>query len=56
MAAGVKHYFKDGKPFTGKTHRDASGRLMAGARHSSKSKYLFHMNQLSATAKKRAKK
>lgn len=56
MVAGVKHYFRDGKPFTGKTHKDASGRAMSGARHSSTSKYLFHMNELSATAKKRAKK
>ena len=56
MVACVKHYFSDGTPFTGKTHKDASGRAMSGARHTSTSKYLFHMNELSATAKKRAKK
>ena len=56
MAAGVKHYFRGGKPFTGKTHKDASGRAMSGERHSSTSKYLFHMSELSATAKKRGKK
>jgi len=56
MVAGVKHYFRNGKPFTGKTHKDSSGRLMSGAKHTSTSKYLFHMSELSETAQKRAKK
>jgi hypothetical protein len=39
---GVKHYFKDGKEYKGKTHKDAKGKLMSGAKHTASSKYLFH--------------
>jgi hypothetical protein len=39
---GVKHYFKDGKEHKGKTHKDAKGKLMSGAKHTASSKYLFH--------------
>ena len=42
MAAGVKHYFKDGKEHKGATHKDAKGRLMSGATHTASSKNLFH--------------
>ena len=51
MAAGMKHYFKDGTE-----HKDAKGKLMSGAKHTASSKHLFHMSELSATAKKKAKK
>ena len=52
----MKHYFKDGKEHKGGTHKDAKGKLMSGAKHTASSKFLFHMNELSATAKKKAKK
>jgi|TARA_E500000318_G_scaffold32333_2_gene32109 hypothetical protein len=53
MAKGVKHYFKDGTEHKGATHKDPKGRPMSGARHTKNSKYLYHMNELSATAKKK---
>jgi len=56
MAKGVNHYFKDGTKYTGATHKDAKGKVMSGARHTKNSKYLVHMKDLSATAKKKAKK
>ena len=55
MAAGVKHYFKSGSEHKGATHKDAKGKVMSGAKHTASSKYLVHMKDLSATAKKRAK-
>ena len=42
FAEGVIHYTKDGKPYTGPTHKDADGRLMSGAVHSEDSVYLYH--------------
>lgn len=56
MAKGQKHYFRDGRLHTGGTHKDARGRLMSGARHTSSSKYLYHMKELSPTAQKKARK
>jgi hypothetical protein len=56
MAKGVKHYYRDGIEYKGATHKDAKGRLMSGAKHTKNSKYVFHFNELSATAKKKAKK
>jgi hypothetical protein len=41
-AVGVPHYTKDGKLFTGPTHKDASGRLMTGRTHTANSQFLFH--------------
>ena len=38
----MKHYFKNGKEYKGKTHKDAKGKLMSGAKHSKTSKYLVH--------------
>ena len=55
MAKGVKHYFKTGKEHKGATHKDAKGKVMAGATHTASSKYLVHMKDLSATAKKKAR-
>jgi hypothetical protein len=56
MAKGVKHYFKTtGKEHKGATHKDAKGKVMSGAKHTASSKYLVHMKDLSATAKKKAK-
>ena len=55
MAAGMKHYFKNGKEHKGGTHK-TNGKLMSGAKHTASSKLLFHFKELSATAKKVAKK
>lgn len=55
MAKGVKHYFRDGTEHTGGTHKDAKGKLMSGARHTKNSKYLYHYNELSQTAQKKAR-
>ena len=56
MAKGVKHYFKDGREHKGATHKDAKGRVMSGKTHTSNSKFLVHMKDLSASAMKRANK
>ena len=56
MAAGMKHYFKDGTEHKGGTHKDAKGKVMSNVKHSATSKYLHHMNELSVTAQKKAKK
>jgi hypothetical protein len=42
MAAGVKHFLPNGKEHKGATHKDASGKLMSGAKHTAASKYLVH--------------
>ena len=55
MAKGVKHYFKNGKEHTGATHK-ANGKVMSGAKHTASSKFLVHKKDLSATARKAAKK
>jgi len=55
MAKGVKHYFKNGKEHKGPTHKNAKGKVMSGAKHTDSSKFLVHMKDLSATAKKFAK-
>ena len=55
MAAGVKHYFKNGKEYKGATHK-ANGRVMSGAKHTASSKFLVHKKDLSAAAKKKVKK
>ena len=46
FAVGVPHYTKDGKLYTGPTHKDASGRLMTGAVHTKDSEYLYHEDEL----------
>ena len=56
MAKGVKHYFRDGTEHKGGMHKDAKGRPMSGAKHTSSSKDLYHLKDLSATAKKKAKR
>jgi hypothetical protein len=56
MAAGVKHYFKNGKEHKGATHKNAKGQLMSGAKHTTSSKLLVHKKDLSATAKTAKKK
>ena len=55
MAAGVKHYFKDGTLYTGKTHKNPSGMVMSGAKHTKNSKQLFHKKDLSKAVQKKIK-
>jgi len=52
MSAGAKHYFKDGKEHKGAVHKDASGKLMSGAKHTASSKYLVHTKKKSNTSTK----
>jgi len=54
MAKNMRHFFRDGTEHKGGTHKDAKGRLMSGTRHTASSKYLYHMNELSKTAQKKA--
>ena len=55
MAKGVKHYLRSGEVYSGPTHKMKDGKLHTGAKHTASSKPLFHMRDLSETAKKRAK-
>jgi len=52
---GVKHYKKNGTLFTGNSHKMADGTLHTGKSHTKTSVKLFHLKDLSATAKKKAK-
>ena len=54
MPKGVPHFFKDGTPHSGGSHKMPDGSLHSGARHTSASKPLFHLNELSKTAKEKA--
>ena len=54
MAKNAKHYFRDGTLHTGGTHKMPDGSLHSGARHTKNSKPVFHMKDLSKTAKKKA--
>ena len=60
MAMGVPHYFKDGTPHgsggMGQYHKMKDGTLHSGKTHTKSSKKLFHYNELSKTAKDKAKK
>ena len=56
MAMGVKHYFRDGTEHKGGMHKMPNGQLHSGARHTASSKILYHFGELSATAKKKARK
>tara|TARA_R110000744_G_scaffold47398_2_gene104372 strand:- start:3579 stop:3722 length:144 start_codon:yes stop_codon:yes gene_type:complete len=39
---GVSHYKKNGKLYTGKTHK-SGGKLMTGSKHTASSVYLTHI-------------
>ena len=56
MAAGVKHYKRDGTLFKGKMHKMSNGMLHSGANHTASSIKLYHFKDLSKTAKAKAKK
>ena len=51
----VKHYKRNGTLFTGKSHKMADGTLHSGKTHTKTSVKLYHLKDLSATAKKKAK-
>ena len=53
---GVKHYKRDGTEHTGGTHKMPDGSLHSGKSHGKTSVKLFHMSELSARAKAKAKK
>jgi len=52
---GVNHYKKDGSLFKGTNHKMADGSLHTGKIHTKTSQKLFHLKELSASAKKKAK-
>mgnify|MGYP006248705227 FL=1 len=56
MAKGIAHYFRDGTKHTGTMHKMSNGQLHTGKTHTKTSKRLFHFEDLSMTAKKKAKK
>ena len=56
MAKGVGHYFKDGTKHTGGMHKMPNGQIHSGKTHGKNSKRLYHFSELSATAKKKARK
>ena len=51
---GVAHYTKDGSVFTGETHKMPDGSLHTGKSHNASSVKLFHLDELSDAAKKKA--
>ena len=54
MAAGMKHYLKNGTEHKGSIHK-SKGMAMTGATHTKTSKDLFHKKDLSDSVKKRIK-
>jgi len=54
MGKGQKHYFKDGKEFTGNTHKMSDGSLHTGLKHTKGSKKVVHFKELSKTSQKKA--
>ena len=51
---GVDHFKKNGTLFTGNTHKMPDGSLHSGKTHTKSSVKLFHLKDLSATARKKA--
>jgi len=56
MAKGVKHYLRDGTEYKGNTHKMPNGQMHSGKAHGKTSKRLYHLKDLSAASKKKAKK
>lgn len=52
MAEGV-HYFADGKPYRGETHKMPDGKIHTGAKHSKSSKRVYHKKDLAAAIRKK---
>tara|TARA_B100001057_G_scaffold496164_1_gene596932 strand:- start:2886 stop:3053 length:168 start_codon:yes stop_codon:yes gene_type:complete len=53
---GVKHYKKDGTEYKGSSHKMADGTLHSNKSHTKTSVKLYHFKDLSAAAKKKARK
>lgn len=53
MAAGIKHYKRDGTLHTGETHKMPDGTLHSGKTHGKTSVRLFHYKDLSKKAKEK---
>jgi hypothetical protein len=51
----AKLYTRDGKPFTGQSHKMPNGAMHSGKTHSASSKRLYKFSELSKTAQKKAK-
>ncbi len=56
VGAKTKHYFKTGKEFKGAVHKMPNGTIHTGKTHTKTSKPVVHFKDLSARAKKVAKK
>jgi hypothetical protein len=54
MAAGMKHYKRDGTLHTGGTHKMPDGTLHSGKSHGKTSVKLLHYKDLSKKAKEKA--
>ena len=52
---GVKHYKRDGTEHKGNTHKMSNGHLHSNKTHTKTSVRLFHFNELSERAKKKAR-
>ena len=53
---GVKHYKRNGTLHTGGSHKMPNGDLHSGTRHTASSVKLYHLKDLSKTAKLKAKR
>ena len=53
---GVNHYLKDGTKWNKGMHKMPNGEIHSGKSHGKTSKRLYHFSDLSATAKKKARK
>ena len=53
---GVPHYTREGKEWKGNTHKMPNGHLHTHKSHGKTSQRLFHFNELSKTAQKKARK
>ena len=51
MAKGVKHFLRNGKEYTGPTHKMKDGTLHTGEKHTSSSRKLYHKDDLPKTKK-----
>jgi hypothetical protein len=52
---GVNHYTREGKLYSGRTHKKANGQLHSGAAQGKSSKRLYHYRELSKPAQARAR-
>ena len=52
---GVPHYKRDGTEHKGNSHKMSNGTVHTNKSHTKTSVRLFHINELSKTAKKKAK-